>query len=161
MRNIPCLRDFHDNSCPDTVSTTRDCARVFDKLIPPDATEEHLAVIYLSASNEVLHKGIVAIGTESTCDCSPKAIYRKALLVKGCAAIVVAHNHPSGDPTPSPADLSATLTLLEAGAILDIPLVDHVVMGGENGYYVSIKDVMSSMPSDVIAQFVNSGSGSR
>ena len=67
----------------------------------------------------------------------PRELFREAINASA-AAVIVAHNHPSGDPTPSPEDVSLTRKLVEAGKILDIPVLDHVVLG--DGKYVSFKE---------------------
>ncbi len=59
----------------------------------------------------------------------------KGLLLSNSAACIVAHNHPSGDPTPSPKDLSLTKRLYDAGKLLDIPVLDHIIIGTEGRYY--------------------------
>ena len=58
----------------------------------------------------------------------PREVFREAVRLSA-SAVIVAHNHPSGDPTPSPADLSITRDLVAAGRILRIPVIDHVVVG--------------------------------
>jgi DNA repair protein RadC len=58
---------------------------------------------------------------------------------ENCAAIIVAHNHPSGDPTPSPEDAALTREIVKAGALLDIDVLDHLVIGAA-GKFVSLKE---------------------
>src|SRR3989442_1556272 len=60
----------------------------------------------------------------------PREVFRSAILA-GAAGIIVAHNHPSGDPTPSADDRSVTRQMVEAGRLLDLPVYDHVILGGD------------------------------
>jgi len=64
-------------------------------------------------------------------------LFREAIRVN-CAAIIVAHNHPSGDPTPSPDDVRVTEQIVEAGKLLDIEVLDHLIIGRQ--HYVSLKE---------------------
>lgn len=91
-------------------------------------TTESFWVLSLDARGRVIGEECVAIGTLTACLVHPREIFAPALRVRA-AQVVVAHNHPSGDPTPSEEDLELTERLAEAGALLGIPLVDHVVIG--------------------------------
>lgn len=71
---------------------------------------------------------MVTLGTATASLAHPREVFRAAI-VAGCTGIVVAHNHPSGDPSPSAADIQVTRQLREASRILAIDLVDHVVLG--------------------------------
>ncbi|MBI5029003.1 MAG: hypothetical protein HZB51_00650 [Chloroflexi bacterium] len=59
---------------------------------------------------------------------------------QNCTAIIVAHNHPSSDPTPSPEDFAVTKELVQAGKLLDVELIDHLVIGGGQQKFVSLKE---------------------
>jgi len=67
----------------------------------------------------------------------PREVFREAIR-EGASSIVVAHNHPSGEPTPSPEDIDVTERLMEVGKMLDIPLVGHVIIG--EGKFVSLRE---------------------
>ena len=71
---------------------------------------------------------LVSIGTMDTILCHPMEIFRLAVMASA-AAIIIAHNHPSGDPTPSEADIKITRDLIRAGQLLKIEVLDHIVMG--------------------------------
>lgn len=101
-------------------------ALVRPRLIGQD--REHCLLVSLDTRNRVLAVDIVSIGSVDHTFMAPREIYRDALL-RGAAAIVLAHNHPSGDPTPSAADTAITRRLATAGAALGVPLVDHLVVG--------------------------------
>jgi len=64
-------------------------------------------------------------------------VFRSAV-IRNCPSVIVAHNHPSGDPTPSPEDMEVTRQLVDAGKALDIELLDHLIIG--NPRYVSLKE---------------------
>jgi DNA repair protein RadC len=89
---------------------------------------EHFCVVLLDAKNNVLRTSVVHIGTLSSSPVGMREVFRDAVR-EGASAIIVAHNHPSGDPTPSPEDIEITKSLVKAGVILDIPVLDHVILG--------------------------------
>lgn len=82
----------------------------------------------LDTKNRVLSIDTVSVGSVDHTFMAPREVYRDALF-RGAAAIVLAHNHPSGDPTPSPADRAITRRLTAAGLAIGVPLVDHLVIG--------------------------------
>ena len=90
--------------------------------------QEHLAVLVLDARRRVLAAQAVSQGTLTQALAHPREVFRVAVKF-GAAAIVVGHNHPSGDPTPSPDDDRLTRQLRQAAEVLGIPLLDHVIMG--------------------------------
>ena len=90
--------------------------------------QEAFYCIYLDRKNHPLGRQLITLGTAISTLVSPKEVFRGAIL-SGAVAIVVAHNHPSGDPGPSQADISVTRALREAAKILEIELLDHVVVG--------------------------------
>jgi DNA repair protein RadC len=88
---------------------------------------EHLVTFHLNVRHRVLRRRTVHIGTLTGVECHPREIL-KAAIVGSAAAIIVAHNHPSGDPTPSRADIELTVRLREVGELCGIPLLDHVIV---------------------------------
>jgi len=90
--------------------------------------QEHFVVILLDAKNRVIRVANVHIGTLTMSVVGPREVFRIAVR-EGASSIIVAHNHPSGDPTPSPEDLEVTQRLVEVGKMLDIPVLDHVIIG--------------------------------
>lgn len=78
-------------------------------------------------------------GTADGCDMSPRDVYRAALRTGLCVGIVVGHNHPTGDPSPSPSDIAITKRLIQAGRSVDIVLHDHVTLTPVDGRFVSIR----------------------
>jgi len=90
--------------------------------------QEHLRVVLLNTKNHVLGIRDVYKGSLNTSLIRVGEVFRDAVK-ENCAAIVVAHNHPSGDPTPSPEDIRVTRELVAAGILLDIEVLDHLVIG--------------------------------
>jgi DNA repair protein RadC len=103
-----------------------------------DLKKETLKSLLLDAKNRVCAIRTVSIGDLTSSIANPREIFKDAVTASA-ASIIVAHNHPSGDPTPSADDLDVTCRLEEAGKILGIELLDHVVIG--DGRYVSLKDL--------------------
>jgi len=97
-----------------------------------DDDQEHLVLLVLNVHNEVTGFKVIASGSQSSGPGDAKIIFRNALLL-GAAKIVLAHNHPSGALTPSKADIAFTRKIIEAGRVLDIPLIDHVIFT-DHGY---------------------------
>lgn len=91
-------------------------------------TTEVFWCMALDGKHRVLGLHEVSVGTLSSSLVHPREIFRFAIQA-GAAAIVVAHNHPSGDPEPSPEDIAVTQRIEQAGKLLGIPLLDHVVVG--------------------------------
>jgi len=98
---------------------------------------EHFKSILLNIKNEVLSVDDVSRGSVSETFANPGDVFRRAVR-EGAVAVIVAHNHPSGNPEPSSADLALTRRLAEAGEVLGISLLDHVVFGDNR--YVSLKE---------------------
>jgi DNA repair protein RadC len=81
---------------------------------------------------------LVSVGTMDTILCHPREVFRLAIMASA-SAIVIAHNHPSGEPTPSEADIKITRDLIRAGQLLKIEVLDHIVMGNPN--HTSIREL--------------------
>lgn len=97
---------------------------------------EYLAVILLDASSNMIGISTVSIGTISRMQCAVRDIF-KAAIVGRANAVIVCHNHPSGDTTPSQEDRIFTQSIVRASAIMSIPLLDHIIVssGVNNRYY--------------------------
>lgn len=102
---------------------------IYDLLRPliGDANQEHFYVVAVDIRNGILDAVEVAIGNVAGVEVHPREVFRPAIRL-AAAGVVVAHNHPSGDPTPSEEDIAITSRLREAGALLGIPVIDHVVV---------------------------------
>ena len=89
---------------------------------------EHFGVVLLDSRHRVLRTTLVAVGTLNAAAVAPRDIFREAAL-GAAAAVIVFHNHPSGDPSPSPDDVELTRRLVAAGTLMGIDVVDHVILG--------------------------------
>ena len=98
--------------------------------------QEHLRLILLDTRNRVLRTPTLYIGSLNTSVVRVGELFRAAIR-ENAAAFIVAHNHPSGDPAPSPEDISVTRQLVQAGKLLDIAVLDHIIIG--SGRFVSLK----------------------
>lgn len=116
------------------VKTSLDAATLFRAVLPKEQKEERVFVLPLDGSGRALAKPIlVAVGhVDGTVAIDAGAVFREALKA-GAEEIIVAHNHPSGDITPSKADIAATKKLREAGELLSVPLLDHLILGRDAG----------------------------
>ncbi|MFP4642588.1 MAG: RadC family protein, partial [Dehalococcoidia bacterium] len=98
--------------------------------------KEHLRGLYLDTRNKLLKDEIISIGTLNESLGSPREVFVPALQTPA-AAIILVHNHPSGDPSPSKDDIELTKRVVQAGKILEIEVLDHVIIGDER--YTSLK----------------------
>lgn len=99
---------------------------------------EEMRVLLLDAKNQVVANLLLYQGTLDSSEVRAAEIFRPAVTRKSIG-IVVCHNHPTGDPTPSDEDIAVTENLVQAGKILHIDLVDHLIIG-QNGRFVSLKE---------------------
>ena len=97
---------------------------------------EHVRIIGLNTKNHVILNRLVSTGTANASIVHPRETFR-ALIRRSCTGAIVVHNHPSGDPTPSAEDIALTKKLVEAGEIIDITVLDHIIVGQVR--YVSMK----------------------
>ncbi len=98
---------------------------------------EELRMALFNTKNALLREETVSVGTVNASLASPREIFLKALR-QGAVSLVLVHNHPSGDPQPSQADIRLTKRLLEAGALLEVPVQDHIIIG--DGRYCSLRE---------------------
>ncbi len=101
------------------------------------ATREEFVVVFLNTKNRVVGQEIVSEGSLNSSVVHAREVFTPAIL-RHAAAIIVAHNHPSGDPTPSREDREVTRMLVQSGKVLGIPLLDHLVIG--DGRYYSFQE---------------------
>ena len=100
--------------------------------------QEQLRTILLDTKNHVLAIPTIYVGSVNTTMIRVAEVFREAIR-RNCPAIIVLHNHPSGDPNPSPEDVMVTKQIVEAGKLLDIDCLDHIVIG-KGGRFVSLKE---------------------
>lgn len=118
------------------IRTPSDAAVALRALLP-DNTREHFLVLNLDTRNRIVHRETLYTGSLNTSICRIAEVFHYAI-ANHCAGIVIGHNHPSGDPDPSPEDVSLTRRLVDAGKLLEIDVLDHVILGGSR--YVSLRE---------------------
>ena len=99
--------------------------------------KEHFCVMLLNTKNHVIGWHVISIGSLTASVVHPREVFAPAI-VHHAASIILAHNHPSGDPSPSREDIAVTQRLVKAGKIIDISPIDHIIIGGSN--FVSMKE---------------------
>jgi len=99
--------------------------------------KEQFRGLYLNSRNRLIHDEIISVGTLTTNLVHPREVFQPAIQYP-TAAIILAHNHPSGDPEPSEDDLKITQQLIEASKIINIEILDHIIIGKQK--YLSFKD---------------------
>lgn len=99
--------------------------------------KEHLKLVLLDTRNRVLSTPTIYVGSLNSSVIRIGELFRAALK-ENAAAFIVAHNHPSGDPSPSPEDIQVTRQLAQAGKLMDIQVLDHIIIGHQR--YVSLKE---------------------
>ena len=99
--------------------------------------QEAFCVLTLNTKNRVIRRHLISLGTLSSTLVHPREVFRPAI-TDGAASIIVAHNHPSGDPSPSADDLRITKKLIESGKQIEIAVLDHLIVG--DGQILSLKE---------------------
>lgn len=112
------------------VSRPDDAARVLRQLCCERGDRETIAALYVDSQNRIVGSEIVAIGGQSGAHTDPPCVLRGAILA-GARGIILGHNHPSGDPTPSEHDRAMTSALERACDAVGIPLLDHLIVTAE------------------------------
>lgn len=102
-----------------------------------DQRREHFLCLYLNARNQVIFKEVVSIGSLSASIVHPREVFQAAI-THSAASVVLAHNHPSGDVSPSRDDIELTRRLVRAGEIMGIDVLDHIIMAAED--FLSMKE---------------------
>ncbi|MDP3043521.1 MAG: DNA repair protein RadC [bacterium] len=126
--------DVEDNNLP-MINSAKDAVAQLQEL--RTAKKEHFVVLYLNARNQLVHKETISIGTLNANLVHPREVFKPAI---DCLAssMILAHNHPSGDSEPSEDDLDLTKRMVDAGKILGIEVIDHVIITQNN--FFSFKD---------------------
>jgi DNA repair protein RadC len=99
--------------------------------------QEHLVALCLDTKNHVIAQITVAIGSLNCTHVQVATFFRQVIRINA-AGVIVAHNHPSGDSTPSPDDVAITRQLVDAGKLLDVDVLDHLIIGGQR--FISLKE---------------------
>lgn len=116
----------------EVVKTPQEASQVFSAYLQGE-DREHFVAVMLDSKNRVIGIHTISIGSLNESLVHPREVFKAAILANA-AAIIVGHNHPSGDPTPSVQDVEVTRELSQAGKYLKIPVLDHVIIEHENRY---------------------------
>ena len=119
-------------------STPHAVNEVLDMLRLRENSEEVLILLSLNTKNRVIGAFEVSRGSLNTSVVHPREVFKRALL-QNADSIIIAHNHPSGNPEPSKEDIAITTRLQDVGKLVGIQLLDHLIVG-ESGKYVSLKE---------------------
>ena len=117
---------------PVIIRTPADTLPVLEAELGSRSAEVFLALA-MNTKNHVIAILPVSQGSLNASIVHPRELFQRAIL-SNCASLILAHNHPSGDSSPSPEDIALTRRLVEAGQLLDIPILDHIILGYGNFY---------------------------
>ena len=137
ISGLPTVRE---NVNYNTARTPADVAELCKDLQP--LAQEAFVVITLNTRNNVIDKQLITLGLLDASLVHPREVFRKAI-GDGAFALILVHNHPSGDPSPSSQDIRITKQLIDAGKIIDIKVLDHIIIGKsttDDPGYVSIRE---------------------
>jgi DNA repair protein RadC len=146
---VICLKEQHAPSAMALCDTAEKVADYFNLFCKKSGTfnadVENFTVLLLNTRRRVIGHVIISSGTLDTLLVHPREVFKAAILANA-AAVILLHNHPSGDPMPSEADVKVTRDLIRAGQILKIEVLDHVVMGikdeiANNKGYCSLREM--------------------
>lgn len=115
-----------------------------------DRQKEHVVALLLDNRHQLIRLAPVAVGSLSASIVHPRELFKDAIAASA-AAVILAHNHPSGDPEPSEHDLQLTARVVEAGALLGIEVLDHVIIGGDGVVSLRARGIIASRDQDASA----------
>jgi DNA repair protein RadC len=99
------------------------------------ADREHMVALFLDTKNRPIGRHLVSVGTVDATQAQPRDVFRAALVAGAVNGVILAHNHPSGDVTPSREDDELTRGIARAGALLGVRLIDHVILAPDGGHF--------------------------
>ena len=120
-RTKPILRDGHVVKIRTPADVTQECGDL------AQAGQELFAALYVNTRNNLIDRRLLAVGSMDTCVVSPQEVFTAALACRA-SAVIIAHNHPGGETTPSPEDLQITRKLIDGGKLLGINVLDHIIL---------------------------------
>ena len=129
-----------EGNCASEHNTIRTPDDVFAVMSPEyeNAVVEMAQMLALDTKNKIIGVFTISTGSLNASIIHPRDVFQRAIL-SNAASVILVHNHPSGDPSPSSEDIALTRALVEAGKIMDIAVLDHVVIG--EGKYCSVKEM--------------------
>lgn len=134
------IRDYLCADGDDVVTSTAAAARVFvDCIRLHEEADEHMVVLCLNASGRVTGMFEMTNGSINAVSFDVTGIMRKVLMMN-CVSFILAHNHPGGTPNPSTEDLDSTKRVKEAADLLGIRFLDHFIISGISGEYISLRE---------------------
>ena len=119
------------------ITEPKDVANFFRKILP-DNSREHFLAAYLDAAHQITAYSVISTGTANATYANPREIFQRAIL-NGAIALIVCHNHPTGSLEASREDEAVTHKIKEAGKLLDIKLLDHLIISDDNYFSFSEK----------------------
>ena len=129
-------------TAPKIIRSPEDAYRILQSVFD-ELTVEHFVVILLNTKNHVLAISTISCGSLNSAIVHPRELFRVALLHGGTTpSMIIAHNHPSGDCTPSTEDISLTKRLVEAGKMMDMPVLDHLICCSNSFFSFKEKGLM-------------------
>lgn len=117
------------------ISSPQDVSRLLGEMA--DYDREHFRILLLNSKNRVMSVQTVSIGSLASAIVHPRELFKEAIR-RSAAALILVHNHPSGDPAPSREDISLTTRLVNAGKLLGIEILDHIIIGRNS--YCSLRE---------------------
>jgi DNA repair protein RadC len=124
------------------IASPAEAARYFRRRVQDDA-REHFVALYLDGRHRAIADAIISIGTATASLVHPREVFQPAIALGACA-LLIGHNHPSGDSSPSPEDLEITRRLADAGRLVGIVLLDHIIWT-RDGCVHSIRELRGEM----------------
>lgn len=141
---ISLVRDSSIQTDTKRMATSADAEKVLRAVIG-NADREHFVVLCLDSKNAVIGANVVSIGSLSLAIVHPREAFKPAILCNA-AAVILGHNHPSGDPEPSPEDRTLTARLVQCGELLGIGVLDHIIIGDGTAKSYSFADTGTLKP---------------
>jgi len=126
---------WEDKSRIPTIRTPEEVYKYLEEM--KKLTKEQFRGLYLNTRNKLIHDEVISLGSLNLSVVHPREVFRPAIEY-GAAAIILAHNHPSGEPEPSTEDIKVTKQILEVGKIMEIEVLDHLIIGNDS--FVSLKE---------------------
>ena len=136
---IKLVRESSGLYCSNYIASPEDAAEIAAKFFEDMSSDREIfAVMLLNTKNHVIGINVVSVGSLTASIVHPREVFKAACLANA-TNIILTHNHPSGDPAPSKEDISITSRLVQAGRLMDIPVLDHIIIGDGTGRSMSFK----------------------